>query len=84
MCLVAGREKMFTWKLSKGLVSLCDLWRSGSRSEQQEGFEGALCLIPGLPRSVSWILFPLLSLLSQCTPSLRGAFYRARSTVEAP
>jgi len=47
MCLVACRE-MFTWKLSKGLVSLCDLWRSGNRSEQQGGLRRSAVLNPAV------------------------------------
>lgn len=79
MCLVAGREKMFTWKLSKGLVLLCDLWRSGNRSEQQGGLRRSSVPNPGLTRSVPRILFPLKWLLSQGTLSPLARFTECRA-----
>lgn len=82
MCLVAGREKMFTWKLSKGLVSLCDLWRSGNRSEQQGGLRRSAVLNPGV--NVPWILFPFDVAVISGHAFPAGVFDRARSTVEAP
>lgn len=84
MCSVAGREKIFTWQLSKGLVSLCDLRRSGNRSEQQGGLRRSSVPNPGLTRSVPWILFPFEVALISVHTFPAGTFYRVQSAVEAP
>lgn len=56
----------------------------GVAVNSREGFEGALCRIPGLPRSVSWILLPVAVAVISVHAFPAGAFYRAWSTVEAP